>query len=109
VAADRQTNGDFLGAARAPHQHQVGEVGASNQQHGAGGGHQHPERAWRAGAAYGERPWDPGKTSIQHFRNSSRSYFEARLKAGNCTSISSMECMKGWRAALACCWEMPGF
>src|SRR4029077_15865976 len=38
-----QTNGDFLDAAGAANEHEVGEIGASNQQNGAGGGHQNPE------------------------------------------------------------------
>src|SRR6266851_3878938 len=40
--AHRQTNGDFLDAAGAAHEHEVGEIGARDEQDGAGGGHQHP-------------------------------------------------------------------
>jgi len=62
---------------------EIGEVGASDQQDCASGGHQHPQWSGKAGGACRNAPWEPGKTSIQHFRNSSRSYFEAWAKAGS--------------------------
>ncbi len=43
--AHGQTNGDFLDAAGAADEQEVGQVGAGNQQDGAGGGHQDPKRS----------------------------------------------------------------
>jgi len=52
LADDAQTRGahgeadsDFLDAARTAHEHEIGKVGASDEQNGAGGGHQDPERS----------------------------------------------------------------
>src|SRR5260370_2190262 len=52
LADDAQTRGahgeadsDFLDTARTAHEHEIGKVGASDEQNGAGGGHQDPERS----------------------------------------------------------------
>src|SRR6266404_3637463 len=44
-SADGQTNGNFFGARAAADEQKVGEVGASDEEYGARGGHEHPERS----------------------------------------------------------------
>ena len=56
-----------------------------------------------------DRPCEPGRTSIEHLRNCSRSYAEACANAASRTSNSSIECMKGCNDALACAPVTPGF
>ena len=45
-----QTNGDFLDAAGTANEHEVGKVGASDEQDDAGGGHQDPKRSGKLAA-----------------------------------------------------------
>src|SRR5882724_2904461 len=42
-SADGQTNGNFFGPGAAADEQKVGEVGASDEQHGSGGGHRDPK------------------------------------------------------------------
>src|SRR6266481_5938354 len=57
--AHGQTNGDFLNAAGAANEQEIGQVGAGNQQDNAGRGHQDPKRsgelATGVGTALGTR------------------------------------------------------
>src|SRR5207249_4584944 len=51
--AHGQADGDFLDAAGAAHKHEIGEIGAGDQQDDPGGGHQDPEGSGKLAACVG--------------------------------------------------------